>query len=200
MKSSIKKGDKYNRLTAIKFSHKNKKYNQYWLFECDCGNKRIIRVGSVKNEDTKSCGCLMKKGNNLKHGMFGTKIYGIWTQMKKRCFNKNCKVYKNYGGRGITVCKEWMKFENFYRDMGDRPEGKTLDRIKNNLGYCKKNCQWATWEEQENNRRNNRFLTYNDKTQTVSQWAKELNINCSTLFGRVRNGWNTERALTYKRN
>ena len=78
--------------------------------------------------------------------------------MKRRCLNKNTPKYKYWGGRGITICKEWLEFENFYRDMGERPENKSLDRIDNNKGYYKENCRWANIEQQANNRRNNRFI------------------------------------------
>ncbi len=150
----IKKGDKFNFLTAIKFKHKNKNYQQYWIFRCDCGKEKIINISSVKMGKTKSCGCLHKKILTT-HGMYGTRTYTSWVAMKERCFNPNNKRYKDYGGRGITVCPRWLKFENFFEDMGDRPQGKTLDRKNNDKGYCKSNCRYATPTEQNNNKRNN---------------------------------------------
>ena len=119
--------------------------------------------------------------------MINTKVYRCWQSMKQRCLNKNDIGYKNYGGRGITVCPEWLNsFKNFYADMGKKPEGLSLDRIDNDGNYCKENCRWATLEEQHNNTRANRFLTYNNKTQTMAQWAREFNISSSTLFGRIK--------------
>ena len=138
---------------------------------------------------------IMKKGN-FKHGMVGTKTYKSWENMKQRCLNKNDdEHYKDYGGRGIKVCKRWMIFENFYGDMGERPKNKTLDRIDNNGNYCKENCKWSTQKEQNNNTRRNRLIIYRRKTQTMKQWAEELGINYTTLFWRLKNGWSVERAF-----
>ena len=194
VKSIIEKGYRRNRLTAIKFSHKVGTH-QYWFFRCDCGNEKVIKVGNVKSGGTKSCGCL-GVGKKIKHGMAGTKIYNIWKSMRQRCFNKNHKQYKDWGGRGIMICKEWLKFENFYRDMGNRPEGKSLDRINNDGNYCKENCRWATRKEQCNNRRSNHLITYNGKTQNISQWAGDLNIKRRIVFSRIMTyHWSVERAL-----
>ena len=191
----IEKGDKYNRLTAVKFSHIGKSYKQYWLFKCDCGKEKVIYVYKVKSGDTKSCGCL--KGGNFKHRMYGTKIYRIWQAMKSRCLNPNNQAYKNYGGRGIIICERWNSFKNFYKDMGDVPKNKSIDRIKNNKGYYKSNCKWSTKKEQQNNTRSNRFITYKNKTQTMAQWARELNMTYSKLNTRIHNGWSVERAFLY---
>jgi len=189
----IKKGDKYNRLTAIKFSHRDKRGHQYWLFKCDCGNENVILVSNVKRGTTKACGCLLKT-----HGMHGTKTYWSWAAMKDRCLNKNNPEYKHYGGRGIKVCNEWVKFENFYKDMGECPPNKTLDRIDNSKGYYKENCRWANLKEQNNNKRTNHLITYKGKTQTISQWARELNLGYKCLSHRINRGWKIERALTTK--
>lgn len=164
-KAIIKVGDKFSKLTAIKFNYKRNGH-QYWLFKCDCGKEKILRVGSVKNGSIKSCGCLRKKLMLKKfrtHGMCTTKIYEIWSSMKKRCLNKNNEHYKDYGGRGITICDKWLKFENFFKDMGEVPKGLTLDRKNNNKGYYKNNCRWANWKQQANNRRK-RTIWYRDNT------------------------------------
>ncbi|MCK4554919.1 hypothetical protein KAU19_08280 [Candidatus Parcubacteria bacterium] len=192
----IKKGDKYGKLIAINFSHKKKRI-KYWLFKCDCGNKKVICVSSVKRGDVQSCGCLWKE-KMIKHRMSRTKTYKSWGSMKQRCLNKNAPNYKNWGGRGITICEEWLSdngFQNFYKDMGNAPQGLSLDRIDNNLGYCKENCRWATREKQQNNTRCNRLLTLQGRTQTIPQWARELNINYNTLYNRIYKGWSVERAL-----
>jgi hypothetical protein len=117
--------------------------------------------------------------------------------MIQRCTNDQRNQFQNYGGRGITVCAAWKTFENFYRDMGDIPEeGLTLERRDGNAGYCKENCIWASQVEQQNNRRNNVLLTFNGKTQTISQWARELGLSKNTIQTRVAKGWSMERALS----
>ena len=195
----IKKGQKFNKLTAIKFSHKVK-YTKHWLFKCECGNKKVFCVGNIKNGHTKSCGCYNKEKLSERkiHGMCKTKTYMSWSALKNRCLNSNNPHFKNWGGRGIMVCKEWMKFENFYRDMGEIPENKSIDRIDNNGNYCKENCCWSSPKQQQNNRRNNCLLTYQNKTKTVKQWSEELEINVKTIYARIKKGWSVERTLTKK--
>jgi hypothetical protein len=117
--------------------------------------------------------------------------------MLGRCFYPACDRYKNYGGRGITVCPEWLSFENFYRDMGDRPSPKhSLDRIDVNGHYCKENCRWATPKEQQNNRSNNRVVEFNGEVRTLAGWAEYIGINYHTLCSRIYAGWSEEAALT----
>lgn len=106
-------------------------------------------------------------------------------------------MFKNYGARGIRVCKRWLKFENFYEDMGDPPTSKhSLDRIDNNKGYNKKNCRWATPREQCNNKRNNKFIEHNGRKLTLSQWGRELGINWFTILSRLNRGCSTEEAFS----
>ena len=201
-KPIIKKGDKYNRLTAVRFDHRGKRGEQFWLFKCSCGNEKVINVNHVKTGKTASCGCLGRElsskritKRNTIHGMYLSREYESWRAMKNRCLNKKHTYYKYYGARGIKVCSSWMKFEHFYKDMGKRPAGTTLDRIDNNKGYCKNNCRWATRKEQANNRKSNHLLTFNGKTQNIKQWAEELGINHNTLFSRLSYGWSIDKAL-----
>lgn len=133
-----------------------------------------------------------------KHGMYGTRTYNIWHLMIQRCDNPNSTGYEYYGGRGIGVCDSWRKFINFYSDMGECPTDMTLDRIDSNRGYCKENCRWATRKNQQNNMRNNRILTYEGVSRTLSQWAEVLNISRGTLNHRIVLGWDVERCLTEK--
>ncbi len=130
------------------------------------------------------------------HGMYYTKIYHTWEIMKRRCYRKNYVDYHRYGGRGIEVCDEWKNsFLAFYKDMGERPKGKTLDRINNDKGYSQENCKWSTPREQANNRRNNRFLTHKGKTLTVAQWARKLGVKDGILRYRLRKNWAIEEVL-----
>lgn len=154
---------KFNKLYAIRDTGKrNKSGNSIWLFKCDCGNEKEIVFTQVKNGYTKSCGCLQKE-KVTKHGEFSgrckrtTSTYRSWLAMKTRCLNSNTSYYKDYGGRGITVCERWIdSFKSFLDDMGERPEGMTLDRIDNDGDYTLENTRWATYKEQQNNQRYNK--------------------------------------------
>lgn len=115
----------------------------------------------------------------------GTKTYFAWRSMRSRCYNPKNPSYQHYGGRGIKVCRRWESYDNFYEDMGSVPNGMSLDRINTNKGYSPSNCRWATIETQLNNQRRNIRITKDGKTQTVSQWAKELGLRASTLFKRL---------------
>ena len=127
-------------------------YKRRVVVQCECGIIKTVDYYSIKNGLTKSCGCERK--NNLKHSLCNSPEYRSWNGMKIRCTNPSHKQYKDYGGRGITVCYEWLNsFQNFYNDMGKRPNGKTLDRINNNKGYEPSNCRWASPKEQAQNKR-----------------------------------------------
>lgn len=123
--------------------------------------------------------------------------YGSFLSMKKRCYEKNNRNYKYYGGRGITVCDRWKLYKNFLADMGERPIGKTLDRINVDKGYFKDNCRWATPKEQADNRRPYKCsITYNGVTKSIEDWAKDAGLNMWTFKDRIkRYGWSIERAL-----
>lgn len=126
---------------------------------------------------------------NYRHGMRGSPIYAAWRTMRTRCENENCAAYPNYGGRGITVCEEWKDFSNFYRDMGDRPAGLSLDRIDNEKGYSRDNCRWADRTTQARNQRNMHMLTLNGEEQPLCVWAERSGLSLSTIWARLKNGW-----------
>lgn len=121
--------------------------------------------------------------------------YNCWANLRRRCDNPNNPRYSSYGGRGITYAEEWKQFKNFLADMGECPEGMSLDRIDNNGSYCKENCRWANRRQQQRNRRSNRLITYKGKTQSVVEWAEELGVKVSALRNRLHEGWSDEEAL-----
>jgi hypothetical protein len=146
---------------------------------------------------TRSCGCLRSEfARRVKHGQYATKTYGTWQSMMKRCYQPNNISYKNCGGRGITVCQQWHEFTNFFADMGERPVGKTLDRIDNNGNYEPGNCRWATPKEQSQNSRQPRFITYAGETMNLTEWSARLGMSLSNFSRRLRRGWTIERAIT----
>lgn len=193
---SVFPGDVYNKLTVLERSPLKK---GCFICKCECGNTKEILGSSLRNENTKSCGCLLQETTGKRfrtHGMFKTKIYAVWNNMKQRCTNPTHKKFKDYGARGINVCKRWLNFQNFYADMGEAPPKHSLERINNNKGYSKSNCKWATIKEQQNNRRICISLTFCGKTLNAVQWAKELGISKGVIYRRFHKGWNVNEILT----
>lgn len=134
---------------------------------------------------------------NTKHGAYGTRTYQTWRGMIERCTSKKHKNYDRYGGRGITFCERWREYQNFVDDMGERPDGRNLDRINNDGPYCKENCRWVTQSEQVSNTSRNVLLSYNGKLMTMKQWAAEIGIAYDTLRHRIqRLHWAIDKALS----
>lgn len=193
-------GKRFGRLIAKSPIRDNNK-NIKWICICDCGNICTPYAFSLKNGRTQSCGCFGKEQRvkaNTKHNMTNLRIYSCWEHMKDRCNNKNFKQYKDYGGRGISVCEEWYNFENFYNWSMENGynDNLTLDRIDVNGNYCPENCRWATRREQQLNKRNNVFLTMNGITMAQKEWAKKLGIRDHVIIDRLKRGWTVEEALT----
>lgn len=167
-----------------------------WLCECDCGNQIVVTTTHLKSGHTKSCGCYAKEvsvrnGLKKKHGMTKTRIHRIWSQIKTRCFNSKDEHFKDYGGRGITICDEWKNsFESFYEwSMANGYEDNlTIDRIDVNGNYCPENCRWATMKEQNDNKRNTVLLTFEGETRTLGEWSEITGIKYVTLFWRYKAG------------
>lgn len=171
----------------------------YAVFQCECGSKEVLDHTSVKTGHSKSCGCLKSEvttKRNTSHGMSHTSTYEIWCGMIKRCTNENNHAWDRYGGRGITVCDRWLfSFENFLEDMGERPEGLSLERVRNNEGYRPDNCKWATYMEQGRNNRGNTILSANGKQMCLADWSDHCGISQEVLSRRVRLGWSHDRII-----
>jgi len=142
----------------------------------------------------------MRKTHGMTAGKYSAvtypSIYGVWKNMKQRCTNPNNPAYHRYGGAGIKLCKRWFSFENFYADMGDRPKGKTLDRIDNTKGYYPSNCRWATYKQQAVNSSRAVFVTVGKTTLCISDWCKKTGITYTVFKARRKRGWSIEEALT----
>ena len=194
-------GQTFQYLTAVKPVGSGKG-GVMWECLCKCGKTTNATAKNLRSGNTKSCGCLnsekvvaRNKAGAL-HGMTKTRTWISWDSMIQRCTNPEHKSFDDYGGRGIKVCPAWLnEFSAFYKDMGERPAGKTLDRIDTNGNYEPGNCRWATPTEQSNNRLNNRVIEFDGRKQTVAEWARELGMSRQTLRHRLIN-WSIEDALT----
>lgn len=203
-------GQQFGRLVALRQAAKR----QYWVCRCDCGNERIVfgpdlqrkRDTRRRRSPTQSCGCLFRElarkrfvTHGHKRGGKLTRVYTAWCNMLQRCLNPKVKNFSDYGGRGIQVCERWLKFENFFADMGECPPGMSIDRRDNNGNYEPDNAQWATRQMQNRNQRRIRPITFNGETLLVTEWAERLGLNRRTLVDRLNKGWPIERALTAQR-
>lgn len=195
-------GKRFGRLTVIERDIEKSGNGAFWVCRCDCGNHTTVSTSHLNSGCVVSCGCFAietRKKANTKHGQEGTRLYRIWNGMKDRCTNPNASGYALYGGRGIKVCDEWSKsFKSFYdwALKSGYQENLTIDRIDVNGNYEPDNCRWATYKEQGNNKRSNRYITVNGETHTVSEWADSLSMKYNTLDERIRKGWSEEEAVS----
>lgn len=190
-------GKQFRYLKVIKCVGKGKWNKLLYLCMCVlCGSSKVAKRGDLvtnsKRHQVKSCGCLWKKSN----GMSRSRTYSCWAKMISRCVNSNHPSFHNYGGRGIKVCKKWTSFKEFYKDMGDVPVGKSIERVDNNGSYNPENCKWATVREQSLNRRTNRILCYGGKRRSLSEWSEKLKIPRTTIHNRLMRGWSINDALS----
>lgn len=166
---------------------------------CDCGKTKVIATTQIQS-GTSSCGCLSKEllsNRATTHGMSKTRAYKIWKAMRERCLNPTSSGYKKYGARGITVCDRWSSFELFLLDMGEAPEGTSIDRINTYGNYEPENCRWATLAQQAVNTRRNYLITINGITKCSTEWARDYGVNPRTVKKRITGlGWSPLQALT----
>ena len=173
-------GQVFNRLTVISYVGKDKYNHHNWNCKCVCGNETVVQANNLKSGRTQSCGCLhiekiTKHGHTIKGKTSST--YNSYSNTIQRCIDPNNTHYRDYGGRGITVCDRWLdSFENFLEDMGERPKGHILFRININGNYSPENCRWATRKERSHNQRNTILLTFNNITRPRIYWIKEWNL------------------------
>lgn len=182
-------GKVFGRLTIVSFSK-----DSMVTCKCICGNKSVHRWQNVKKGKTRSCGCLETE-SRYTHGKSGTTTYITWENMINRC-NPDSKQHKNYPQyHGISVCERWKSFDNFLEDMGERPLGKTLDRIDGTKGYEPENCRWATKKQQQQNIKSNRWITFNGRTECLSEWSRITGIPDNTLYYRLKRNWPLDKAF-----
>ena len=193
-------GRRFGRLIVIELYDVDKTRDKRWKCRCDCGSETLVRGSKLRNGRTKSCGCLRKeaKGADLKHGASHTRLYRIYSGMKDRCLSKNDAAYQDYGGRGITICDEWLNSFDAFRDWalsnGYRYD-LTIDRIENDGSYSPENCRWTTRKVQANNQRSNHIIEYNGEKKTVAQWSEITGIRHDTLLYRLKRNWPIEKVL-----
>ena len=191
------KGEIFNNLKVIEFKE-IKNSNSHWICECLlCGSSTIVSRPNLRSGNTTDCGCIKSKKLSLasiKHGKSSSKTWNSWIRMKRR-LRQGDKHSPIYGKIGMQ--DSWNSFENFLLDMGERPEGMTLDRIDNTKGYYKENCRWATQAQQNRNRSTNVILTFDGKSMCATDWASEIGIHRDTIRRRIKRGLPIEKVLEH---
>lgn len=201
-------GQRFGRLTVVcKNDERYDGRHTFWKCKCDCGNEIVVRKDSLLNGHSKSCGCYLQEryrdGHLKTHGMKNTRIYRTWRSMKDRCTNKNCSNYNRYGGRGITVCDEWLHdFEKFYDWAMENgySDDLSIDRINVNYGYCPENCRWVSILEQNYNKRNNIIISVYGERLTIKEISEKYNIPKTKVRKRYYAGIIDEERLLYSGN
>lgn len=198
---SVAIGQTFGSWTVICDAPRDKGYRKRWMCRCKCGKEKTVDQYSLTSGDTTSCGCANKAkllSVLTTHGRSKTKIYSAWRDMKNRCERPKGQAWKNYGGRGITVCERWStSFENFFNDMGDLPfVGAQLDRIDNTKGYYKENCRWATRSEQVRNTRVTPMMAFQGDVLAAATVAEKMGVNVGTFNSRRSRGWSDDRIIS----
>lgn len=180
-------GQRFGRLTVIAFHHRDEKSLSYWTCKCDCGNTVVKEMQQLKFGQVMSCGCLQKETRirlKTKHNLCHTRLFRIWSGIRNRCNNPNEPAFKHYGGRGITICGEWVNnFQAFYDWAMANGYGDSLsiDRIDNNGNYEPSNCRWVDIKTQNNNRRCVRKYEINGQWLSKTDIAEKYGVSYGTV-------------------
>lgn len=164
------------------------------LFKCHCGKVFETRCTNKGVSESKSCGCIVPS-NPITHGMYKSRTYKVWCSMHSRCRDNVGRARKWYFEKGIRVCERWNVFENFLEDMGEVPDGFSIDRINGNKGYEPSNCRWADWPTQCRNTSSNVILEIDGQSKVIVDWAKISPVSYSTISSRLRKGWPAKKAV-----
>ena len=201
-------GKTFGKLFVVEYAGTDKRRNALFACKCECGNIKVVRASKLKSGEIKSCGCSHWEYNpekneairksKIKHGLSGDRLYYIYDNMMRRCYNEKSEKYNNYGARGIIVCDEWKNSrDEFFKwaiESGYK-EDLTIDRIDVNGNYYPENCRWSNQKEQANNRTSNKTATYNNETHTISEWSEIVGIPAKTIYSRLKRGWTDKDAL-----
>lgn len=189
------KGQRFGRLVVIRRLLLSCKSGVKWLCLCSCGTRVVVGGSELRTGNTRSCGCYKKDylsvyPANVKHRLTKSSEYETWKKLRSRCTDQTDPRYKDYGGRGITVCDHWdHSFKAFYEDVGPRPPGLTLERVDNNKGYSPDNCVWATRTRQQRNRRNTVFVNFKGQPTPITAVMEQMGLSrylVESQFGRVK--------------
>ena len=197
-------GQKFGRLTVIEEAGRTPRKQVLWKCRCDCGNEVVVNGSCLRNGHTTSCGCKTREATikrNTKHGESDTKLYKIWSSIRKRtvlCNEKSGRMWRDYGSKGIRLCGEWNEYENFaaWAKANGYKDGLSIDRIDPCGDYTPNNCRWATMKQQQNNKGNNVRITYNGETRTLAEWSDAIGINYTTLHYRYQHDYPLEELFT----
>lgn len=193
-------GEKFGRLLCMAtLDERTRNGHVQWKCKCDCGKETTVTVGNLSTGNTKSCGCI--ENGKKTHGQSSTNLYKVWSSMKHRCSNPNDKSYAIYGGKGISVCDDWLSFQRFnnWAQESGYEAGLTLERANNNKNYCPENCTWIPKGKQSENTSRCKVITYGGRTMILMHWSKHLNVPYSLLQSRLKRGWSVEKTLTTPR-
>lgn len=188
-------GQRFGKFTVVRFTGK-----KFWECRCDCGETRLVKAGDLRNGTRTGCSSCRAPSKIKRPDAAERKaMQRVWWAMHDRCNNPENPAFHNYGGRGISVCERWRKFDTFYADMAPRPSGFTIDRIDNDGPYAPDNCRWADRVTQGRNRRGNVLITYESETLTIEGWAERLDLPSQRLWHRINRGRTPQEALAMGR-
>ena len=193
-------GKEFGSLTVIRIAVDEPGKKKKWLCRCSCGNECVVSASNLVSGHSKQCPQCGYKAMAKKvtsHGMTGTKLYGVWNTMKNRCSNPSVKSYRDYGGRGIKVCDEWLNADTFFKwaKATGYKDGMEIDRIDNNGDYTPKNCRWVTRTENANNKSINKVIEHEGMTKTLADWARYYGVNYKNLSRLLIRGYTMDEAI-----